>query len=85
MKDVLKAFGIIALVAIMVLVFGMSVVGCDVNNDSVDSALNGTWVYSSGNTVAEYKFSGGNYVFSGNSKPIQLCVLYASGVCRKTP
>ena len=57
-----KHFGLGVLV--MVLVFGMTVVGCgDLNG--TDSALNGTWVDASG---SEMKFNNGNFEMPKSAK-----------------
>jgi hypothetical protein len=58
-------------ILVMVLVFGMMVVGCDndsTNDSKTDSALNGTWVSSDGSGWA-YKFNNGILETSRNGKP----------------
>jgi hypothetical protein len=63
MKNMVKLFGIAALVLAMV--FGMMVVGCepepDPEPDPVDPALNGTWVKNSGTGASTYTFNNGNW------------------------
>jgi hypothetical protein len=66
MKNVLKTFGIIALVAVI----GFSFAACDVDDQSHDSVLNGTWTLSSGSNVVELKLKSGNYEESLNGNPI---------------
>ena len=53
----------------MVLVFGMTVVGCDNGTtDKDEDGLNGTWITSSMGLLAEIKFNNGNYETFTNGK-----------------
>jgi hypothetical protein len=59
---------------VMVLAFGMAVVGCDPDDSTdaeTDPALNGTWVYEDEDGI-ELKFNNGNFEFSADDGTIAL-------------
>jgi hypothetical protein len=64
-------------IPVMVLVFGLSVVGCDDSSteDEVDTLLNGTWVatrvMSSGDAEVKYIFHNGNYEWFFSNTPTE--------------
>jgi len=62
----------------MVMVFGMTVVGCDNGSidDSTNNALNGTWVDEVG---SELKFNNGNLEVSDRGNPLEKNTYTTSG------
>jgi hypothetical protein len=53
-------------ILVMVLVFGMTIIGCDSDdqiNSSVDSSLNGTWVCYDYYDLSELKLNNGNFEY----------------------
>ncbi|GBU29271.1 hypothetical protein R84B8_02835 [Treponema sp. R8-4-B8] len=58
-------------ILVIVLVFGMTVFGCEDDSGGTDPALNGTWVMDNMPTgsTAEYTFNNGNYEAQMNGTP----------------
>ena len=64
MKKMISSAGML----VMVLVFGIAVIGCDNGTTGVDSALNGTWV--SAERREEFRFNNGSFEYWLGEQPI---------------